>query len=163
MTIPKELIVLIADDDDGHATLIQEQLEDVGLHNAIYRFRDGVEVWAFLSGEQGAVNRAVGNMAVFDATQAYLLLLDIRMPKMDGVEVLRRVKETPSLHKLPVIMLTTTDDPREVAECYALGCNSYITKPVIFDEFSEVIKRLGLFVSVMAVAPLQAEKGGATV
>jgi CheY-like chemotaxis protein len=151
MTIAKELIVLIAEDDDGHATLIQEQLEDVGLHNAIHRFRDGAEAWAFLSGEGAAAGGKV-----LDPTQSYLLLLDIRMPKMDGVEVLRRIKATPSLHTMPVIMLTTTDDPREVAECYALGCNSYITKPVIFDDFSEVIKRLGLFVSVIAVAPLQA-------
>jgi DNA-binding NarL/FixJ family response regulator len=52
-------------------------------------------------------------------------------------------------------MLTTTDDPREVAECYALGCNSYVTKPVNFADFSEVIKRLGLFISVIAVTPLQ--------
>ena len=137
--------VLIAEDDDGHALLIQEELEDVGIHNPILRFRDGAEVWDYLSGAGTGEKR--------DPAHAYLLLLDIRMPKMDGVEVLRRIKGHDELRSLPVIMLTTTDDPREVAECYALGCNSYITKPVSFDEFSEVIKRLGLFISVIAVAP----------
>jgi CheY-like chemotaxis protein len=142
-----DLHILIADDDDGHALLIQEQLEDSGIHNPIQRFRDGAEAWAFLSGAGAGPAR--------DPSQAYLLLLDIRMPKLDGVEVLRRVKAHPDLRTMPVIMLTTTDDPREVAECYALGCNSYVTKPVNFDDFSEVVKRLGLFISVIAVSPSQ--------
>lgn len=143
-----EINVLIAEDDDGHAMLIQEHLEDAGIHNPITRFRDGAEVWAFLSGE----GLPAGGLK-YDPDLAYLLLLDIRMPRMDGVEVLRRVKAHPELYSLPVIMLTTTDDPREVAQCYALGCNSYVTKPVSFDDFSEVIKRLGLFISVIAIAP----------
>ena len=143
-----EINVLIADDDDGHATLIQEHLEDSGIHNPITRFRDGAEIWAFLSGE-GLAAGLPGR----DPGQAYLLLLDIRMPRMNGVEVLRRIKAHPELHSLPVIMLTTTDDPREVAECYSLGCNSYITKPVNFGDFSEVIKRLGMFISVIAITP----------
>lgn len=144
MTHVEELTILIADDDDGHALLIQDQLEEAGLHNLIRRFRDGAEAWAFLSGDE------------WDAGLPYLLLLDIRMPKMDGVEVLRRIKSSPALQSLPVIMLTTTDDPREVADCYALGCNAYVTKPVNFDDFSEVVKRLGLFISMIAVAPPQA-------
>lgn len=146
--LANEIRILIAEDDDGHAMLIQEHLEDVGVHNPITRFRDGAEAWEFLSGE----GRSEGRPAC-DPEQAYLLLLDIRMPRMDGVEVLRRIKAHPELHSLPVIILTTTDDPREVAECYALNCNSYITKPVKFDAFSEVIKRLGMFISVIAVAP----------
>lgn len=145
MSKHSELNILIADDDDGHAALILEQLEDSGVHNPIHRFCDGAEVWSFLAAEGVGPHR--------DPGQAYLLLLDIRMPKMDGVEVLRRIKGNDVLRDLPVIMLTTTDDPREVAECYALGCNSYITKPVNFDDFSEVVKRLGLFISVIAVTP----------
>ncbi len=143
-----EINVLIADDDDGHAMLIQEHLEDAGIHNPITRFRDGAEAWAFLSGEG-----LPAGQPKCDPEQAYMLLLDIRMPRMDGVEVLRRIKAHPELHALPVIMLTTTDDPREVAECYALGCNSYVTKPVVFEDFSEVIKRLGMFISVIAITP----------
>lgn len=150
MTLATEITVLIADDDDGHAMLIQEQLEDVGIHNNILRFRDGAEIWEFLAGSSGGRRR--------DPESIYLLLLDIRMPKLDGVEVLRRIKGHPELQAMPVIMLTTTDDPREVAECYALGCNSYVTKPVNFDAFSEVVKRLGLFISVIAVPPPDAAK-----
>lgn len=145
MSAANEITVLIAEDDDGHALLIQEQLEDAGIHNPIRRFRDGAEAWEFLFGTGAGEKR--------NPEEAYLLLLDIRMPKMDGVEVLRRIKGHDELKSLPVIMLTTTDDPREVAECYALGCNSYVTKPVNFDAFSEVVKRLGLFISVIAVAP----------
>ena len=75
---------------------------------------------------------------------------------IDGVEVLRRVKGSPSLRNMPVIMLTTTDDPREVEECYRLGCNCYVTKPIEFTSFSEALRTLGLFVTIVQVAPLSA-------
>ena len=73
------------------------------------------------------------------------------MPKLDGVEVLRRIKDDPELRKIPVIMLTTTDDPREVARCHALGCSVYIVKPVDYEKFSEAIKQLGTFVGLVQV------------
>ena len=151
MTAATELTILIAEDDDGHAMLIQEQLEDVGIHNPILRFRNGAEVMSFLDGSGTGRHR--------DPQASYLLLLDIRMPKLDGIEVLRRIKQHEQLKTIPVIMLTTTDDPREVAECYALGCNSYVTKPVNYAGFNEVVKRLGLFISVIAVAPPKSVQG----
>ena len=70
-----------------------------------------------------------------------LPLLDINMPRVDGVEVLRRLKADPTTDQLPVIMLTTTDDPREVQRCYELGCSSYVTKPVEYDKFTEAARR----------------------
>jgi len=73
------------------------------------------------------------------------------MPKMDGIEVLQKIKSDDELKNLPVMMLTTTDDPREVEKCYALGCNIYITKPVDFPKFAETLKRLGLFIQVVKV------------
>lgn len=133
------LTILMAEDDDGHAKLVQERFESVGVSNPVIRFRDGKETWDFLSGpamERGA---------------EYLLLLDIRMPEIDGVELLRRIKNAPRLKSIPVIMLTTTDDPKEVETCYRLGCNSYLTKPVEFEKFAEVVKRLGLFLMVVKV------------
>jgi CheY-like chemotaxis protein len=145
-TVANRIHILIADDDDGHALLIKEHLEEAGIDNPIRRFRDGAEVWAFLSGQGAGPNDTRR-----DAATSYLLLLDIRMPRMDGVEVLRRIKSDGQLKSLPVIMLTTTDDPREVAACYDLGCNSYVTKPIRFEAFSEVIRRLGLFISVIAL------------
>jgi CheY-like chemotaxis protein len=131
--------ILMAEDDDGHARLVQERFESVGVYNPILRFKDGKETWDFLSG------------AGVEAGKAYLLLLDIRMPGMDGIELLRRVKQDARLKNMPVIMLTTTDDPKEISVCYELGCNNYLTKPVEFEKFAEVVKRLGLFLMIMRV------------
>ncbi|QTA79741.1 Chemotaxis protein [Desulfonema limicola] len=137
----KEMIILIAEDDDGHAELIKEGLEESGVCNKIIRFSNGEDLWHFLSG--------TGTREVRDRSKAYLLLLDINMPKMDGVEVLKRMKTRDDLKEIPVMMLTTTDDPREVEHCYKLGCNIYITKPVDFGRFAETLKRLGLFVQIV--------------
>ena len=79
------------------------------------------------------------------------------MPGLDGIELLRRVKNDPRLKNMPVIMLTTTDDPKEVATCYELGCNNYLVKPVEFEKFAEVIKRLGLFLTIVAVSKISPE------
>jgi CheY-like chemotaxis protein len=78
-------------------------------------------------------------------------LLDIKMPRLDGIEVLRQLRADPRTARLPIIMLTTTDDPREIQRCYELGCNVYITKPVDYQAFVEAIKRLGLFLQVVKV------------
>jgi CheY-like chemotaxis protein len=80
-----------------------------------------------------------------------LVLLDIKMPRVDGIEVLRQIKADPRTALIPVIMLTTTDDPREIQRCYELGCSVYITKPVDYQGFVEAIKRLGLFLQVVRV------------
>jgi CheY-like chemotaxis protein len=139
----KEMIILIAEDDDGHAELIQEGLQEAGVCNAIRRFANGEETWQFLAGTNAKEVR--------DPGKAYLLLLDINMPKMDGVEVLKRMKRHDGLKDIPVMMLTTTDDPREVEECYQLGCSVYITKPVNFGQFAETLHRLGLFVQIVTI------------
>jgi CheY-like chemotaxis protein len=78
------------------------------------------------------------------------------MPRMDGVEALRRIKDDPTLSMIPIIMLTTTDDPREIDECYNLGCNCYVTKPVEFKAFTETLMRLGLFIVIMRVSEVPA-------
>lgn len=143
-----EVTIVMAEDDDGHAMLVKERFESVGVFNPIIRFRDGQETWDFLS---GAATPAI------ETGKGYLLLLDIRMPGLDGIEVLRRVKGDPRLRNMPVIMLTTTDDPREIAACYELGCNNYLTKPIEFERFAEVIKRLGLFIMIVKVSKIKAE------
>jgi CheY-like chemotaxis protein len=139
----KDVVILIAEDDPGHARLIQKNLARAGLHNPIQRFENGQEILDFLFCRGNGPHRRLDI--------PYLLLLDIRMPKVDGVEVLRQVKEDATLRKLPVIMLTTTEDPREVQRCHALGCNSYIVKPVDYDKFAEAITQLGLYVSLVQV------------
>ena len=131
--------ILIVEDDEGHAILIRENLEAVGLRARIKHFSDGQAVLDFFA------------KGVADRPDTYLVLLDIRMPKVDGIEVLRRLKANPLLAKLPVIMLTTTDDTREINRCYALGCNGYIQKPVDYEKFADAIRNLGLFVPLLLI------------
>lgn len=143
-----EITILLADDDEGHAGLIRKSLARAGIVNEILRFADGQAVVDFLFLKGNGPHRVPG--------QAYVLLLDIRMPKLDGVEVLRRIKGDPELKKMPVIMITTTDDPREVEHCHALGCSNYITKPVDHDAFVNAIRQLGLFLLVVQVPKVHA-------
>ncbi len=131
------LVILLAEDDDGHASLIQRNLKRAGVVNTVVHVKDGQEVLDYLHRQGAYAGRpTVGRL---------LLLLDINMPRIDGVEVLRQVKADPATVKLPVIMLTTTDDPREVGRCYQYGCSVYVTKPVQYDQFAEAVQRLGLF------------------
>lgn len=141
MTTPP--VILIAEDDEGHAILIRQNLTMAGLNNPIEHFRNGQAILDFLF--------KTGTGPVREADQNYLVLLDIRMPKVDGVEVLRRIKADPDLRRLPVIMLTTTDDAREVARCHELGCSVYLQKPVDYEKFAEAMRRLGLFIMLMQV------------
>ena len=145
--LANEVTLIVAEDDDGHASLITRNLKRAGIKNEIVRFRDGQETLDFLFRDGNGTHRHTDT--------SYILLLDIRMPKVDGVEVLRKIKQDPELTKIPVTMLTTTDDPREVEECYCLGCSNYITKPVDYDRFVEVIKQLGLFLLVVQVPEIK--------
>jgi CheY-like chemotaxis protein len=143
MNATREIVILIAEDDAGHARLIEKNLSRAGLHNRIERFPHGQAVLDFL------FRRGSGPHRQNDTS--YLLLLDIRMPQVDGIEVLRQLKENSELRKIPVIMLTTTDDPREVERCHSIGCASYIVKPVDYEKFAEAIKSLGLYISLVQV------------
>jgi CheY-like chemotaxis protein len=145
----RDVIILIADDDAGHARLIEKNLSRAGLANKILRFEDGQQILDFLFERGDGPKRS--------SEAAYFILLDIRMPKVDGVEVLRQLKADPELRKIPVSMLTTTDDPREVERCHVLGCNNYIVKPVDYDKFSEAIRQLGLFVSLVQVPEIHSQ------
>jgi CheY-like chemotaxis protein len=140
--------IILAEDDDGHAALVERNLRRAGLVNGFARLRDGQEAMDYFAGPEFSPE-AGGATCV--------LLLDINMPRVDGVEVLRRLKAEARTSMVPVIMLTTTDDPREVERCYQLGCNVYITKPVEYDNFVEAIKRLGLFLQVVKL-PVNGKK-----
>ncbi len=139
----EQVVILIAEDDPGHAVLIEKNLRRAGINNKIIRFADGHETLDFLFRRGEGPQREPGT--------AYVLLLDIRMPKVDGVEVLRHLKQDEELKKLPVIILTTADDPREVEYCHRLGCGVYITKPVESDRFVEAMRQLGLLLMVVQV------------
>lgn len=141
-------IIVLAEDDDGHANLVERNLRRAGVVNEVVRLKDGQETLDFIRGQ--------GKFADCPAAGPLLLLLDINMPRVDGVEVLRQVKEDPATASMPVIMLTTTDDPREVERCYQLGCSVYITKPVEYEAFVEAVKRLGLFLQIVNVPEVKA-------
>ncbi len=136
-------MILLAEDDDGHASLIHRNLERAGLVNGFHRVKDGQEALDYVRGE--------GAYAGQELKPNVLMLLDINMPRVDGVEVLRQLKSDVKTSMIPVIMLTTTDDPREVERCYQLGCNVYVTKPVDYDGFINAIRQLGLFLQVVRI------------
>jgi CheY-like chemotaxis protein len=149
------LQILLAEDDDGHARLIERNLKRAGFINQIVRARDGQEALDLVRG--GASSSTAAH---------FLLLLDINMPRIDGVEVLRQLKSDPRTAKTPVIMLTTTDDPREVERCYQYGCSVYMTKPVRYEDFVEALTRLGMFLEIVKLpsaptAPPTASEPGA--
>ncbi len=145
----KHTEILICEDNDGHATLIERNLRRAGIENPIRRFCDGKEALDFFFDKKRKKRQ--------DCYESYILLLDLRMPKVDGVEVLKRIKKSPHLCKIPVIILTTTDNPLEVDRCYALGCNDYVKKPTDSASFVEAIKLIGRFLLVNEMPNLKHE------
>lgn len=149
MTINEsEFTILIVDDDEGHVELVRRNLRRISLSNPILALSDGSRAldYVFRRGE-----------FVARAPEDPLILLDINMPgSVNGMEVLRQIKASPITQKTPVIMLSTSDDPREVARCYELGCSVYITKPVDSLRFIEAIKRLGFFLQIVRLATADA-------
>ncbi|AUT68429.1 MULTISPECIES: response regulator [Paraburkholderia] len=152
--VGKSVGIVLVEDDDGHATLVERNLRRAGISNGFVRFGDGQEALDYFFGEPRAGDSANGRPAR-DELANYVVLLDLKMPRVDGFEVLRRLKESPSTSSMPVIVLTTTDDPREIERCYELGCNVYITKPVEYDAFIEAVRRLGFFLQVVKLPPGQ--------
>ncbi|HEY1206174.1 MAG: response regulator [Bryobacteraceae bacterium] len=134
MNRPEDVVIVLAEDDPGHARLIEKNLRAV-LTNPIVRLGNGQEAVDYLRREE-------------QATQQHLLLLDLNMPVMDGYQVLSRLKADPRTELIPVIVLTTTDDPAEIRRCYDLGCNAYVVKSADYEQFTEAMRRLGLFLSI---------------
>jgi len=139
----RELTILLAEDDLGHATLIVKNLRRAQIANPIVTVADGQAAvdYLFSSADDPAGAEA----------PPILVLLDLNMPVLDGYQVLRRMRADDRTRTIPVVILTSTDDPREVNRCYELGCNVYVTKPVDYGQFAEAIRKLGLFLSVVAL------------
>lgn len=135
--------IVMVEDDEGHARLIERNIRRAGVNNEIISFTNGTEALAFLLGPDGS-----GEVS---AKRSTLILLDLNLPDMTGVDILDKVKSNVHLRRSPVIVLTTTDDQREIQRCYDLGANVYITKPVDYDNFANAIRQLGLFFAVMQV------------
>jgi CheY-like chemotaxis protein len=142
------IVIVLAEDDDGHASLIQRNIVRAGVANNIARVRDGQEALDY-----------VWRRGIHEARPLrgpLVMLLDINMPRVDGVEVLRQIKTDAATARMPVIMLTTTDDPMEVDRCYRLGCSAYITKPIQYEGLAETVKRLGNFLDIVQVPTMLA-------
>ena len=133
--------IAMVEDDQGHARLIEKNLRRAGVQNKIVPLVDGASAITFLFGSDGS--------GLVNKGRALLILLDLNLPDMSGIDILKRIKENEHIRLAPVVVLTTTDDKSEIQRCYDLGCNVYITKPV--EKFANAIRQLGLFVPVMQV------------
>ena len=143
MSHAKPVSIVMIEDDEGHARLIEKNIRRAGVNNEIIPFTNGTEALAYLFGPDGS--------GMVSSGRQLLILLDLNLPDMGGVDILEKVKANPHTKRSPVVVLTTTDDSREIQRCYDLGANVYITKPVNYDGFANAIRQLGLFFSVMQV------------
>ena len=135
--------IVMIEDDEGHARLIERNIRRAGVNNEIMSFRNGTDGLTYLLGADGSGDES--------SNRSMLILLDLNLPDMTGVDILVKVKANVHTKRSPVIILTTTDDEREIKRCYDLGANVYITKPVNYESFANAIQQLGLFLSVMQV------------
>lgn len=147
---PQSISVLLVEDDPGHARLIEKNLRRAGISNMIYHCDDGQKAVDFLLKERNGQDEGPLRLVV---------LLDLILPVLDGYQVLKVIKNNERTKHIPVIVLTTTDDPHDVSRCYDLGCNLYITKPteyittpIEFQHFSTTIQVLGNFLSIIKTA-----------
>ena len=136
---PQAVTIVMIEDDEGHARLIEKNLKRAGVYNEVRHFVDGTSALDYLLGPGRPAQRPL------------LVLLDLNLPDMTGIDILEKVKGNDHTKRSPVVVLTTTDDQREIQRCYDLGANVYITKPVDYEGFANAIKQLGLFFSVMQI------------
>ena len=129
--------ILMAEDDSRDVELALLALEEYNLSNQVIVARNGVEALDYLYRRNAYSERAPGNPVV--------VLLDLKMPKISGLEVLRQIKGDPALKTIPVVVLTSSNEDRDIVESYKLGVNAYCVKPVAFEKFVNVVRQLGLF------------------
>jgi CheY-like chemotaxis protein len=137
--------ILLAEDNPKDVELTLEALAEYNLANQVIVVKDGVEVMEFLRCEGRYKQRPQGNPAV--------LLLDIKMPRMDGIEVLQAIRNDSSMKTLPVVMLTSSREEPDLKKCYELGANAYVVKPVDFQDFIEAVKQVGVFWAMINELP----------
>jgi CheY-like chemotaxis protein len=143
--MPELKPILLAEDDPGDAELILEALTDNKLANRVTLARDGVEAMEYLRCEGQYTMRKPENPAV--------VVLDIKMPRMDGIDVLRAIRSDPVLKRIPVVMLTSSREERDLIRSYELGSNAYVVKPVKFSQFVEAVKQVGVFWAMLNELP----------
>jgi len=132
-------MILLVEDDPDHELLTIRALKKSNVANTVRVARDGAEAIDLLLGDE--------------AVRPQVVLLDLKLPKVDGLEVLRRIRESESTRMLPVVVLTSSDEERDVVRSYQLGVNSYIRKPVNFNDFAEATRQLGMYWLVLNECP----------
>ena len=141
MNAQQPVTIVMIEDDEGHARLIEKNIRRAGISNELRHFLDGGTGLEFLfNGDEGPAKNGPA-----------MVLLDLNLPDMSGIDILAKIKGDAKLKAVPVVVLTTTDDKQEIQRCYELGCNVYITKPVNYESFADAIRQLGLFLSVIQV------------
>lgn len=139
--------ILLVEDNSSDAEMTIRALKKNNLANSLLHVRDGAEALDFLFGEGGYAGKNTGN-------KPRVVLLDLKMPKVNGIELLRRMKAEESTQKIPVVVLTSSKEDPDIRTCYALGVNSYVVKPVEFDHFHKAISDLGLYWMIVNQPPL---------
>ena len=143
---PGELVaILLVEDNLDDITITKKALKEAQLVNALYTVRDGQEAVDFLQHRGAYQNPAT-------SPKPGLILLDINLPKLNGVEVLKVIKQDPALRRIPVVMLTVSKRDEDVVKSYDRGCNSFIQKPVEFERFVELVKQIGLYWGLLNIA-----------
>ena len=142
----KPIGILLVEDDADHVELILRALKENNLLNEVYVVKDGQEALDFMY-HQGSYKDEE------KSPRPGLILLDIKLPKIDGIEVLKRLKGDPQFKSIPIIMLTTSTRDEEVAECYAVGANSYVTKPMDCEDFTKKVRELKLYWTIINTLP----------
>lgn len=147
MRVPNSVKIVMVEDDLGHARLIEKNIRRAGVTNEIIPFVTGGEAIEYLLGPDGSGKIWHG--------EPILILLDLNLPDMNGLDILERVKGNVHMRRVMVIVLTTTDDPREIGRSFDLGANVYVTKPMQYDKFVHAIQQLGMFVAIMKIPEVE--------
>lgn len=137
--------ILLVEDNPQDVELTIEAFKHFNLANQVVNVHDGVEAMEYLHYEGAYKTRPKGNPAV--------ILLDIKMPRMDGIEVLEAIRKDDKLKTIPVVMLTSSREDPDLKRCYELGTNAYVVKPVNFNEFMEAVKQIGVFWAILNEQP----------
>jgi len=138
MNVPHEVEILIVEDNQDDLDLTVRALRKANLANSIHIARDGAEALEYIFCEGAYANRKIQN-------GPKVVLLDLKLPKVDGMEVLKRMKNDPRTKMIPVVMLTSSKEQKDMIESYHLGVNSYIVKPVKFESFAAAVQQLGMY------------------
>ena len=133
----RDVTIVVVTEDESHVTLVKKNLRLAGVENEIIQFTSGEEILNFMLRRGPGPHR--------DVKTDFLLILDTKIPKTDGIEVLRQIKQDDEIQKIPVIMLTTSEDHEEMVQCHILGCSDYLKKPVDFNVLEKTVKEAGLF------------------